>query len=210
MGVEYSYGIFVADTEWEPTWMHVEAIDAVLCGWGLVKSDPTYYTIGDAWRPIDEAAARAMPDNFAVVYNDIEGQSVARLMGASERGVPTKDRCIYAPSLIIGTDYKVLQGDGDEVTITTPPKNGTKAVEPDHFATGYSMTTLYPAKRTTTRPITDGPNAFDRVWRCGILFDCGKDIPELADGNKPLHDTALLASLAKAFGTELVCCGWYH
>lgn len=43
MAVEYTQGLFVADTSWRPSWRHVEQVDAVLIRWGFRRIESPYY-----------------------------------------------------------------------------------------------------------------------------------------------------------------------
>lgn len=213
MGVEYTHGLFVKDTEWRPTWQHVEQIDAVLQRWGFRHAEEAYFALVDEnANEIDEAAGRAMPANLMVLYDTLEGKGAAAVMGPSMYPELADDeRYIMTTSLYVGSDYKVLQIEGEEVDVTSPPEAGGEEVEPleSHDVLPAEMT-VYPGSWTSKRPRTDGPSSFDRVWRCALLLECDKDVPAIAHdaGKLPARDFVL--ELEKAFGTKLVEVGWVH
>ncbi len=213
MGVEYTHGLFVEDTKWRPTWRNVDQIDAVLRRWGFVRAEPAYYALVDENADeINEIEARSLPANLLVRYGTLKGKRARALMGASMYPkLADKNRYIGSTSLHLGSDYKVLQVEGEEVEVRSPAKTRSEPVDPVYFHSGLpSAMIVYPASWTSTRPRTDGPKSFDRVWRCAVLLECDKDVPAIAEDAGKLPARDFVRELAKAFGTKLVELGWFH
>ncbi len=208
MGVEYSHGLFVADTSWLSSWRHVEQIHAVLTRWGFRRADPPFFALdGDDCDEIDAATvARGLPPNLMVVYDSLEGAAVPKVIGASmHKSLADSDRYIMSTLLYLGADYKVVQAEGEEVEIHT-----TIGADPDFVSAMPTVVEVYPATWTTPRPTSNGPSDFDRIWRCGLVLDCNKDVPAIATKAEKLPARDFVRQLEEAFGTRLVELGWLH
>ncbi len=206
MGVEYTHGLFVVDTNWRPTWRHVEQVDAVLTRWGFRRADSPYYALaGEDCHEIDGATASGIPPNFMVVYDGLEGPVVSAVIGPSMYpSVDESDRYILSTILYLGADYKVVQAEGEEVEVraTTEQLDGVSALP--------AFVDVYPATWSTSRPTSDGPREFDRIWRCGLVLDCHKDVPAIATDQAKLPTRDFVRELEAAFETRLVELGWWN
>ena len=206
MGVEYTQGLFVADTNWRPSWRQVEQVDTVLMRWGFRRVDSPYYALaGEDCQEIDDATASSLPTNLMVVYDILEGKSVRAVIGPSMYpSLDDSDRYIMSTILYLGADYKVVQAEGEEVEVraTTEPLVAVSALP--------TFVEVYPATWSTPRPTSDGPREFDRIWRCGLVLDCHKDVPAIASDRAKLPTRDFVRELEGAFDTRLVELGWWH
>lgn len=216
MGVEYSHGLFVADLAWKPSWAHVEGVHEVMRKWKLAKAALELYDLADGHAEITVAAARkATPANLSAIYSDLEGKAVVDLVGDSQYDIGVADRYIASIEVVFGVDFKVLVNETFEVEITAPARNGKTAIEHDDMAT-LNDQYVFPASWATTPPKTTvlqgtaSDRAFTGVWRTGMMIDCGKDVPRIAENGDLLPAKGFRAALEKALGTELVEVGWYH
>jgi hypothetical protein len=211
MGVEYSHGLFVSDLTFQPTWAQFLAVHDVLVKWKLAtKTGIVLYDLDDDVAPVTtKAAAKQLPLNMMAVYGDIDGQPAVDVMGDSAYDIDPKNRYIMTIQVVFGSDFKVLIDEVYDVEVKTPPKNGKIAVEQqDSMAIGNHW--IYPATWTTTPPKTKVSGEFPGVWRVGIVFDCNKDVPAIAENTEPLPAKGFRKALEKALGTPLIEHGWYH
>lgn len=201
MGVEYTHGIFVADLDWRPTWKHVEAVRAVLKRWQF-DDEVSYRADGVE---IDERAAKEMPNGLRVIAAGPVGNAATRLMGPSQSRTADAARNVCSAELHLGSDLKITQVEGAEVDVTSPPFENGMAIEVDEdFEYPFVR---YRASWSATPPTTSGENG--SVWRCGVILDCGKDIPAIAEPMDPLP-SSFVRELEAALSTELVEIGWLH
>lgn len=210
MGVEYMHGLFVVDTAWQPAWHHAERIDAVLQRWGFQRATAYYALADERADAIDEAAARAMPPNLLVEYGTLEGDRVPALLGPPAYDDAGDDRYIASARLCLGVDFKIIQVEDEEVEVIAPPRTGGTLVEPLFYDVLSPALHVYPATWTSTRAKTDAPGDFDRVWRCGLLLDCGKDVPAFAPESAPMPARDFVRELEGAFGARLAEVGWFY
>lgn len=206
MGVEYTQGLFVADTNWRPSWRHVEQVDTILTRWGFRRVESPYCALdGDDCNEIDAATAASMPPNLMVVYDTLEGESVPAVIGPSiYPSVDDSDRYIMSTILYLGADYKVVQAEGEEVEVHAT----TERLDP--VSALPTFVDVYPATWSTPRPTSGGPREFDRIWRCGLVLDCHKDVPAIATERAQLPARDFVRELEAAFDTRLVEHGWWH
>lgn len=206
MGVEYAQGLFVADTNWRPSWRHVEQIDAVLTRWGFRRVESPYYAlVGEDCQELEEAPASSLPPNLMVVYDTLEGASVRAVIGPSiDPSLDDSDRYIMSTTLYLGADYKVVQAEGEEVEVRAATERLVAVSALPTFVD------VYPATWSTPRPASDGRGDFARIWRCGLVLDCHTDVPAIARDRGPLPARDFVRELEGAFETQLVELGWWH
>jgi hypothetical protein len=190
MGVEYAHGIFVADLMWRPTWHQVQAISGVLQDAGFRRETPL--------EPI-----RELPANLTIVHAGIEGPRVSAIVGPSHYDdLDEDDRYIQSVVVVFGVDFKQVLSEeygGDVLVLPDVPDADVDC--------GARMQLVYPATWEATLPKARRPGLF---WRSGIIIDCGKDVPAIADEDRRLVDRGLIARFERAFETPLVELGWIY
>jgi hypothetical protein len=191
MGVEYAHGIFVADLMWRPTWPQVRAVSDVLHSAGFRRKTRL-------------EVLRDVPANLTIVHAGIEGPRVREIVGPSHyEGIADTDRYIQDAVAVFGVDLKkplTEEYGGDVIATPGPPPDDP----PD---CGAKMQFVYPATWETPLPRMRRPGLF---WRSGIVIDCGKDVPAIADDDRRLPNRALLRQLEAAFETSLIELGWIY
>jgi hypothetical protein len=99
--------------------------------------------------------------------------------------------------------------------ITDPPVTNGKPVKPFPEFLPYSFD-VYPADRETVAPKTrfevcvDGwpvPDGFRGIWRCGLVLDCGKDLPAFMGKKHQIPSRKFATQIEKAFDSTLVQIG---
>jgi hypothetical protein len=207
------HGLFVADLAWRPAYEHVEKVHAVLEKWNLANGRELYVS----GEPVTEASIkRAMPDNLHAAYEGAEGAAVVAVMGESQYGLGEDTRYLQSVSVVLGVDIKVLRAESFDFAITKPAMEGKKKLELDDFYDEVGSHAVFRATWNTALPKLGTPKRhgvmdFSGMWRSGIVLDCGKDLPEIAEEqDRPLPATAFHADLEQAFGTKLVECGWIY
>jgi hypothetical protein len=217
MGVEYSHGLFVSDLKWKPTWAVVRGLVAVLVKWKLVDKSPKLYRLdeGENEIPARQAFTGDFPANVRLLGDWIDDAAVVQsVVGPSAYGV-MDERYIASTDVILGVDFKVLISEEHGFVVATPPKNGRATVE-DSYAYMVGDNQVYPASWTTTPPkVTSSgyvspPRGFSGVWRSGVIIDCHKDVPAIAEHHAPLPAKGLKTAVERALGTSLIELGWYH
>ncbi|HSD85867.1 MAG TPA: hypothetical protein VLB44_00075 [Kofleriaceae bacterium] len=188
----------------------------VLAKWKLVDKSPTLFRLDDESEiPAKRAFTGELPANLRLQGDWIDDTRVVRsVVGPSAYGLKDR-RYIAGTDVILGTDFKVLNSEEHGFVVATPPKNGRAKVE-ESYAYAVSQHQVYPASWTTTPPkvtasgYVSPPRGFSGVWRSGLIIDCHKDVPTIAEDHAPLPAKGLKTALERAFGTSLVELGWYH
>ncbi len=218
MGVEYAHGLFISDLTWRPTWETTRKLVAVLAEWGLLDESPTLYRLTSEDHeeiPAAEAFTGELPSNLHIVGEWIDDATIVEnVVGPSAYG-QMEQRYIASTEVILGSDFRVLLSEEHEFGVEVPPMNGRTEVEAAELDL-LCQSESYPASWTTTPPkvCAEGsvppPPGFSGVWRSGVVIDCHKDVPQIAEDQASLPAKGLTRALEKALGTKLVELGWYH
>ena len=223
MGVEYKHWFIAGNLNWTGDEDAARRVHDVLCDWGLAADAPTLYSLdgGRKKRLRGKLGQLAQPpDNLMAEYPEIESESVAKIMGPSY--YPEDEigpRYFQNIAVIIGTDFRVY--DGHETTyteVTDPPTTKGKSIKPyseflPHSFDVYSADSKTAPPTTTFEVSVDGwpvPVGFRGIWRCGLLLDCGKDLPAMMGKKHRVPSRKFASQMEKAFGTKLVQIGHYY
>ena len=224
MGVEYKHYILVEDLSYIGTLSTAIAVERVLVDWGLVAGTPTIRSLdGGKDRKLRQSTLQKVPattSNLLVEYPFSEAESITDIMGPSEFG-DVDSRYIQQVAVLIGSDFRVYDGFETAYTsITSPPKQDGDVVKP--FKQCYDIShyaDAYPADAETTPPTAvleadlhdwPMPKSFCGVWRCGVILDCGKDVPAFMQKKNQLPSTKFVPDLRKAFGHKLIQIGHFY
>ena len=224
MGVEYTHYLMVDDLTYVGTHAIALTLQDVLTTWGLIAGPPTIRSLdGGKAKKLRQTSLAKVPVDFAnllVEFPHTEAETIADIMGPSEYD-NVDSRYIQAIALLIGADYRVY--DGGETAFTTvihPPQRNGKEVKP--YKPNFKIrcyTNAYPADGETTPPkavlkpdLHDWPlpKGFCGIWRCGVILDCGKDLPAFAQKTNKLPSTRFASDITKAFGAKIVQVGHFY
>lgn len=221
MGVEYTHYMFVDDQSCIGTAATAMAIEGVLTKWGLVSGAPTIRSLdGGKAKKLRQSSLDKVPEdtaNLLIEYPFTEANTIADIMGPSEYD-DVDSRYIQRIAVLVGSDYRVYNGaETAFTTVTEPPRKNDKDVKP--YKPNYDISyyaNAYPADFETDPPkailkpdLHDWPipKGFCGIWRCGVIFDCGKDLPAFMQKTNKLPSTKFVADLRKAFGHKIVQIG---
>jgi hypothetical protein len=220
MGVEYAHYLLAADPNWVGDVETARRVHEALKRWQLVSEPPQLFELlGGRTRKLHDAldALKKPPANLLVRYPFVSGvPTIADIMGpsfypASEIG----DRYFERISLLVGKDYRI--GPMDEelyMEVVQPPTRKGQEVQPHNSDDIYpECHSSYPGDDGTVPPVLRlepperFPPGFTGVWRCGLMLDCGKDLPRGADSRSVRLNQNFTAGIEAAFGTPLVQVG---
>jgi hypothetical protein len=224
MGVEYKHYMFVDDLSYVGTLATAVAIDSVLTEWGLVSGSPTIRSLdGGKGKLLCQSSLEKIPADIAnllLEYPYTEGDTIENIMGPSDYD-DVDSRYIQTIAVLVGSDYRIYNGDETAyTTVTAPPqKNGkeVKPYEPNYDI--YYYADAYPAESKTEPPkailepdLHDWPlpKGFCGIWRCGVILDCGKDLPAFIQKTNNLPSTKFASDIRNAFGGKIVQIGHYY
>jgi len=223
MGLEYTHYLFVDDLSFIGTLETAVALEEVLRRWGLVSGTPTISSLdgGKARRLRQSSLDNVSPDtsNILVEYPYTEADTIESVMGPSWYD-DVDSRYIQRLVLLIGSDYRVYSGYETAFTnVKTPPMNNGEEIEP--FETNYDIhyyADAYPADSETEPPVAvlepdrqdwPLPKGFEGIWRCGVILDCGKDLPGFMEKTNKLPSTQFASDITNAFGRRVVQVGHF-
>lgn len=202
MGVEYAPWFFVADPDWTGGLEAARRVHTVLEGWGLAGSHIVFDISSGKKRKVKKTLDKlsSCPANALVVYDDFAGvPSVADIMGPSLYGLDPIERYVQERRLVMGDEHRTIPMDeGIYVEVTSAEERYGKALG---IGAWLPADTRPNTRVEASAPFPDG---FDGIYRAGLCFDCGKDLPEIAEGTRVLPNPSIKLTLAEAFKAELI------
>lgn len=224
MGIEYKHYIFVDDLSYIGTPATAMAVEAVLTKWGLVSGTPKIRVLnGGKSKTLRQRSLGKIPadtENLLIEYPFTDADAIADVMGPSEYD-DVDSRYIQTIAVLVGGDYRVYDGhETAYTTVTAPPRNSGKDVKPykpnydiSYYADAYPADSeTEPPKAMLERDFHDWPlpKGFCGIWRCGLILDCGKDLPAFMQKTNKLPSTKFTADIRKAFGHKIVQIGHFY
>ena len=223
MGTEYKHYIFVDDLAYIGTPATATALESVLTEWGLISGAPTIRSLdGGKAKKLRQASLNKVPTDIAnllIEYPVTEADAIAEIMGPSEYD-DVDSRYIEKLAVLVGSDYRVY--DGFETAYTTV--NSPQRIMPKTLNATNRITTLITMQMPiplTLQPISNScleadlddwplPKGFCGIWRCGLILDCGSDMPAFAQKKNKLPSAKFASDVCKAFGQKTVQIGHYY
>lgn len=226
MGVEYLHAIVVRDVNYTKIQPTARNVHAVLKRWGLTNGVPNRFNLKNCKRLW---LSEGVDDEFPATVTNVvieytfpgDATGVELIFGPSfYPKISADERYLQRIQIVAGLDFKTSRGDDRYfVEISHPAMENGLPVKPDNklanaYELSFGIDEVIPASASTTPPVAHVKVArpiyadcfdptFSGVWRAGILFECGKDLPAFIDHDFRLPNRLFVKEIEAAFGSEV-------